>query len=121
MSDSFYHFDDFGHHVELVELRHDIDTVRPRFDLLDQLCGQFHADFRSMVASLLDALSRLIGDEDAGYLIVKEVCMSHIDQWENPRHDRLVQLAIFRFVALEQGWAILGAVDGLGDEEVGAY
>ena len=61
---------DLRDHVELMELRHDVNTVRPGLDPFDQLNRQLHTDLRSVFARGLDAPARLLGDEDAGYFIV---------------------------------------------------
>src|SRR5574339_135813 len=113
-----YLLDDLCHHIELVELRHDVDAVRPRFELLDQLDSHFHANFRSVFTCSLDALPCLLGDEDARDFVVEEICVPYTDQRQDTRQNRLVELSIFCFVAFEQRRSILGAVNWLGDEKV---
>ena len=52
-----------------MELRHDVDAIRPGLDLLDQFDGQFYASFCSLFTSLLDTLARLVDAHDIAELV----------------------------------------------------
>src|SRR6266508_235592 len=117
-----YLLNDVGDHIELVELRHDVDASCPSLELLDQLNSQLHADSDSAlsITGCLDTLPCLLRDEDAGHFIMKEVRMSHIDQRQDARQDRLIELSIFCFIAFKQSGSVFRPIDWLCDEKIRA-
>lgn len=66
----FHRHNDLGCLVVAVELGHHVNAARPGFDLLNQLDGEFHTDFRGAIFCRFDACAGFFGDDDAGDFMV---------------------------------------------------
>src|SRR5437879_10470822 len=89
-----------GDDLEAPERGHEVDACVPAADLTDQPLSHLDADPQRPVAGVSEARADLLGDRDAGHLVVEELSVAvavereHADDHGNRRAARLLEKAV---------------------------
>src|ERR1035437_6630205 len=89
-----YRFNDFCDEVVAAELRHQVNTLCPGLDRLDQGYCQFHTHFRTILSGHFHTPASLLRDGYPGYFIVQKTDMPRADQRQDAHQHRPVERTV---------------------------